>query len=279
MSISPSVCIIIPTYNQSVFIQKAVESALLQDYRNLEVVVADDNSNDATKAILQPYIDQQKIRYYSSKSNLGRVANYQCALQQYTTANWVINLDGDDFFTNASFVTKAIESIQDAGIDDVIFFQGVNIFQNKKKSTTIYPRIKEDEMVISGTAYFNGYFSRNSFSHMATLYNRQAAITSGFYEHDVLSSDVYSILQLCLTHPQKKAIVSKLVSGVWLQHEGNSSKSLKLQQHFKNFFVLSGLFIQSIKKGLGFFTSILWFLKLCIFYLRLYTSLLKRKFV
>ena len=45
------VTVMIPTYNQATLIAKAIDSALAQDYENLEVVVCDDNSTDNTSVV------------------------------------------------------------------------------------------------------------------------------------------------------------------------------------------------------------------------------------
>ena len=50
----PSVAICIPTYNQVGFLERAVESALRQDYEGpTEIWVADDASTDGTAALLE----------------------------------------------------------------------------------------------------------------------------------------------------------------------------------------------------------------------------------
>lgn len=49
---SPLFTIMIPTYNQEEFIIEAVNSALMQDYKNIEVIVSDDCSQDSTKPTL-----------------------------------------------------------------------------------------------------------------------------------------------------------------------------------------------------------------------------------
>jgi len=56
----PKVSIIIPVYNCEKYIRECVESALAQDYENIEVIVVDDGSIDATPEILKEFGD--KIR-------------------------------------------------------------------------------------------------------------------------------------------------------------------------------------------------------------------------
>ena len=57
----PTVSIIITTQNQRATIEKAVLSALIQDYQDYEIIVVDRGSDDETKAVLQTY--ESKINY------------------------------------------------------------------------------------------------------------------------------------------------------------------------------------------------------------------------
>ncbi len=57
-----SLCsIVIPAYNAAAFLAEAIESALAQTYRPLEVVVVDDGSTDDTAAIASRYLDHREV--------------------------------------------------------------------------------------------------------------------------------------------------------------------------------------------------------------------------
>lgn len=58
----PLVSIVIPVYNGSNYIQSAIDSALGQDYDNIEVIVVNDGSTDNTDEIIKNY--GNKITYY-----------------------------------------------------------------------------------------------------------------------------------------------------------------------------------------------------------------------
>ena len=70
--IQPLVSILITTYNQPVFFKEALESALHQDYHNIEIVVGDDSTNTETKNLMQAYIEKYpQIKYYYHNGPLG----------------------------------------------------------------------------------------------------------------------------------------------------------------------------------------------------------------
>jgi len=73
---SPLVSVVIPTFNYGHFVTEAVDSALAQTYRPVEVVVVDDGSTDDTRARLGPYRDRiayvhQPNRGLSAARNAG----------------------------------------------------------------------------------------------------------------------------------------------------------------------------------------------------------------
>jgi glycosyltransferase involved in cell wall biosynthesis len=273
----PSVCIMIPTYNQAGCIAMAVESALRQNYPNLSVVVADDYSTDATEAVLAPYIEQGKIKYFKSPVNLGRVANYRKCLYEYTDAEWVLNLDGDDYFTNDTYISQAMQAIDKEGRTDVLFFQGVNIFKTSKKETIFQTGVHQDALVLGAKDYFFQFIALRHFSHMSTLYNRAAAIGSGFYEQDTLSVDIYSFLRCALNNPGKKVILSQIVSGVWLQHEDNASKNVRVKTHWRNYQIYRQLYRIALQKGYSKITCMRWLVAAFVQYFRAYLGAIQRR--
>ena len=244
MSDLPSVCIMIPTYNQARFVGKAIESALAQDYSNLTIVVADDHSTDNTSEVVLPFLVNEKIKYVKNTTNLGRVANYRNCLNRHTVSDWVINLDGDDYFTNTYFVKNAIAAICQQGASNVLFYQGSHCKASAQNHEPQGATTSEQQTILTGNEYLRSFFEINFFSHMSTLYNRVAALESDFYSMDVLSSDIYSFLRLVVQFPDKKIILTDENSGIWWQHDNNTSKSLGFNLHRNNFLLYTNIFRQ-----------------------------------
>src|SRR5437868_12767968 len=63
MSEAPLVSIIIPCYNQAEFLSEAIDSALAQTYRPIEVLVVNDGSPDETEKVARSY--GERIEYIS----------------------------------------------------------------------------------------------------------------------------------------------------------------------------------------------------------------------
>lgn len=94
---NPKVSIVIPVYNGSNYLKEAIDSALMQTYENLEIIVVNDGSNDggATESIALSYGD--KIRYYKKKNGgVSTALNYGISVMTGEYFSW---LSHDDLYT------------------------------------------------------------------------------------------------------------------------------------------------------------------------------------
>jgi len=233
MNSRPLVTIMIPTYNQAAFLTRAIESAIAQDYPNLEIVVSDDHSTDETAAVVSKY--SGRVNIFRNETNLGRVKNYKNTLENHARGDWVINLDGDDYFSDNGYITYCIDLVNTVG-DNVVFVQGGHtvIGAGGRLIAQQHASIAGEYVVQDGADYFLNF---HFFSHLATLYKRTEAIKLNFYRYDILSTDIESFLRLAL---HGKVILTKRIAGVWLHHGANESRKLTAEVVDKNMLRIKG---------------------------------------
>lgn len=58
------VSIIMPTYNDSEYLVKAIEDILNQTYKNFELIIVNDGSTDNTEQLIEQYLSDKRIKYY-----------------------------------------------------------------------------------------------------------------------------------------------------------------------------------------------------------------------
>ena len=75
----------IPAYNNGAYIGETIESILAQTYKNIELVIVDDNSSDNTYQVLQQYAEKDKrVKIYKNETNLGMAGNWNRCLELCT---------------------------------------------------------------------------------------------------------------------------------------------------------------------------------------------------
>lgn len=70
------VSVMIPTYNRPEMFEQALQSVLAQDYPHLEILVADNGTNDATETIVQQYLDDPRLQYRRNKDAATKADNF-----------------------------------------------------------------------------------------------------------------------------------------------------------------------------------------------------------
>ena len=94
MKNNPKVSIIIPVYNGEKYVKSAIQSALKQTYKNIEIIVVNDGSTDNTDKVVQQF--KNKI-IYLKKENGGVSSALNLGLL-YMTGDYFSWLSHDDIY-------------------------------------------------------------------------------------------------------------------------------------------------------------------------------------
>jgi glycosyltransferase involved in cell wall biosynthesis len=158
----------ITCYNQEKFIKESIESALSQDYDNLEIIISDDCSIDKTYEIAREtvnnYSGTHKVYLIRNEKNLGISENRNIVLRK-AKGSWIISQDGDDksFSNRASIISKHID---DANLF-AIYTATVGI--DEKNRITKYNNVDfKNEIMLSGS---NAAYSKNIVNLFEPLKN------------------------------------------------------------------------------------------------------------
>ena len=94
MSKPPLVSVCIPSYNNEKFIASTIESILLQDFQDFEIIVCDDQSTDSTTSVVKSFTDN-RIQLYINDKNLGITGNWNRAIS-LAQGKYIKLVCGDD---------------------------------------------------------------------------------------------------------------------------------------------------------------------------------------
>jgi glycosyltransferase involved in cell wall biosynthesis len=98
----PKISIVIPTHNCGNYIAEALDSILIQDIEDAEIVIVDDGSKDQTALVVSGYIQRypKKIRYFYQE-NQGVSSARNRGLSE-STGEYITFVDADDKVLNDS---------------------------------------------------------------------------------------------------------------------------------------------------------------------------------
>ena len=108
----PLVSIITPSYNSSQFIEETINSVLIQTYKNWEMIIVDDASNDSSNDIIEAYVkNDSRIQLIKLDKNSGPAVARNKAITE-AKGRYIAFLDADDLWVSSklekqiSFISK-----------------------------------------------------------------------------------------------------------------------------------------------------------------------------
>lgn len=119
------VSVIIATYRREVEFKRALESLIQQTYKNIEIIVVDDNAEDMWNKKVKDIIDeicmQQHIIYIQNKTNLGSAETRNIGIRR-AAGSYITFLDDDDVYLQKKIqnqVEHMIENNSDYCVTDL----------------------------------------------------------------------------------------------------------------------------------------------------------------
>jgi len=131
---NPLISVVIPAYNCQDTLKRAIDSVINQSYDNIEIIVVDDGSTDATPSLCDQIAESDdRIRVIHKKN--GRQASARNAGLKVCKGEYVLFLDSDDELqiNCCKIVTKQLS----VNPDFVLY--GFNVYKNNKLLRTPNP--------------------------------------------------------------------------------------------------------------------------------------------
>lgn len=148
------VSVIIPTYGRALYIDTAIRSVMKQTYKDIEIIVVDDNGlgteiQKETKKIIEKYVN---IVYIPLVTNCGGAMARNIGIRK-ARGKWITFLDDDDIFL-PNYVEKMVAEIERCNFSIVYeaqwyCLQNEIAFCSKKQPIKIEGRIWEKVLCAS----------------------------------------------------------------------------------------------------------------------------------
>lgn len=170
----PLVSVIIPTYSRPDNLLRAIESVQNQTYKNIEIIVVDDNGlgtlyQEETKKLLDSYIIREEIKYICHRKNKNGSAarNTGFAISKGKFINF---LDDDDELIHNKIEVQVNELLSNPNYDGC-YCDTIQIMNGKKHSINTPVCLPEPvmEAMLLDEVFFNTstiLFTRKSISDL-----------------------------------------------------------------------------------------------------------------
>ena len=163
---NPRASILITSYNKGNYLEQCIKSCLSQSYKNIEVILLDNHSNDKTNVVLKKF--SKKIKILKKK----RISKFPALNQidllskafKVSKGSIIYLLDADDYFNkskikniNDIFKTKSKVSV----IFDIPIIKSKNSYKKfkikTKKTKNIWPTIIPTSSIAMRRSFFSQY--------------------------------------------------------------------------------------------------------------------------
>ncbi|GAB2548656.1 glycosyltransferase family 2 protein [Rufibacter soli] len=129
----PLVSIICLCYNHAPFLRQALDSVLAQTYANLEILVVDDKSTDASVEIIQEYcVRFPQIRFLPNQENQGNCASFNQALQ-LSQGEFIIDFATDDVL-HPERVARQVTAFQGLPVNYGVVYTDAELIDEQSRS-------------------------------------------------------------------------------------------------------------------------------------------------
>ena len=213
MLTEPTITIYITNCNYGKYLTKAIESAINQTYKKIDIIIIDDASKDISRKILKKYEENSCIKIIYNKKRKGLVKSSNVAIRA-SKGKFILRLDADDYLHLDAIKKMYLKIIKYQNV--ALIFPDFYWTNNKSK---ILSRFKYKHKT--------NYTAKDSPAHGAcSLINKKFLIKIGGYNEKFDRQDGYYIWFLILFN-KLKIIHYKKPLFYYRKHEKNLSKKIK----------------------------------------------------
>jgi len=184
--------IVIPVYNVEKYIEKCINSILIQKLRDYEIILVDDGSTDNSGNICDKYAGKYNHIKVIHQMNKGLSGARNTGIRE-AKGEYLMFIDSDDFINEKIKLEEVINELK----EDVIQFKWIYYYENKYvyfKDNELYPNIDYENLLFKKVK--DGTISVSACNKIV----KRSIITDNniFFNEDLLSEDIDWSLNLYL---------------------------------------------------------------------------------
>lgn len=231
------VSVIITTFNSAEFIERSLTSVLEQSYKNIEIIVVDDNSKDNTLDILKAYED--KIKVIKKEKNLGPANSRNLGIMS-CNGDLISFLDADDYWKKKKIneQVKYAKQYPDINIfsNNVLSISKNIILSKRFSSKKIFKNKYQTSGIVLNYIDTSGRYSFHPPS--AVMIRKKVFTNHGMYNEDLKSVEDSELILRWIILGEKIYYNDEALVFYEVSNQQSLTKNLTLwsQNHFKYWF-------------------------------------------
>lgn len=153
------VSVIIPNYNNEIFLKNVISKILGNTYNNIEIIIVDDRSTDSSVEIVKQF-SKEKIRLYENKENSGTYYSRNKGIL-LSKGEYILNIDGDDYI-DSTYIGNMVDNLKN---------NGDNIWGYGRHFERVYLNNKMSVINRKKSQSYNILFKRKLFNYLGFFHN------------------------------------------------------------------------------------------------------------
>jgi len=180
---APAVSVLMPAYNAEAYIADAIESILEQSFKDFELIIVDDNSSDATNAIIKRYASKDKrVKLVKNEQNLKISASLNKGIA-IAKGKYIARMDADDKSLPERLQTQV--NFLDQNKQVVLVGSAINVCDSRLKKINVRRYNSGDTLIRQKI------FRYGQFCHPAVMFRTAAGVEAGGYDPSLYDAEDY----------------------------------------------------------------------------------------
>lgn len=192
---SPQLSVVVTVYNLERYIEKCIDSLLLQDYKYMEIVIVDDGSTDNTSEICDKYEKKYNNIRVVHKCNEGVVKALATGID-YSEGLYITFVDGDDWVQHNCY-GSLMKLLLDNDLDIITY--GAIRYRNENDYYYTYDSFKEG--IYEGTD-LNDIKSNMIWDKTKQGFQIDPSLCMKIFRKDIIETCVKNVLNIKIHYAQ-----------------------------------------------------------------------------
>lgn len=195
------VSVIMPCYNDGQYIKEAIESVKKQTYKNIELIVIDDGSDDEVTINILKNLDKDIVLLKTNHLRPAGARNYGI---EHASGKYIMPVDSDDVI-DATYIEKAVNVIEADPKIGVVYCEA-DLFGEKTGKWDL-PKYTFEKMLLDNIVFVTALFYKEDWQRVGGF---NTSMDAGMEDYDFwisileLGKEIYQIPEILFHYRIKK---------------------------------------------------------------------------